>query len=120
MTINTQVVDRLRQDGVVIAAVDACPHQRSEGCPCIKPHRYFAGRAAREQGLDLARSFAVGDHPHDAEFGRPMGGTGLVVLTGHGERHRAELRDGEIVLNDPAAAAHWILDQTRQPTPSTP
>jgi histidinol-phosphate phosphatase family protein len=119
--VNTHIVDQLRQDGVVITAVYVCPHQRSESCPCIKPNRYFADLAAREHGLDLARSFAVGDHPHDAEFGRQLGGTGLYVLTGHGERHRAELRDGEIVQNDLAGAANWILNQITQPPPqSTP
>jgi hypothetical protein len=49
-----------------------------------------------------------------------LGGTGLYVLTGHGEKHLAELRDGEIVLSDLAAAANWILNQATRPPQSNP
>lgn len=110
--VNAHLVDRLRREGVVVAGVYCCPHQRAEGCSCIKPNRCFADLAASEHGLDLLRSFAVGDHPHDVEFGRQMGGTGIYVLTGHGEKHRAELRGDEIVAADIAEAADWILSQT--------
>jgi len=112
--VNAHIIERLQQVGVSIADVYCCPHQRTEGCRCIKPNRYFADLAAREHGLDLRRSFAVGDHPHDVEFGRQMGGTGIYVLTGHGEKHRTTLRGDEIVAADIAAAADWILRQTSQ------
>ena len=49
-------------------------------------------------GIDLKRSFTVGDHPHDAEFARSVGATGVYVLTGHGVKHRSELRAGFAVV----------------------
>jgi histidinol-phosphate phosphatase family protein len=96
--VNAHIVERLRQEGVAIVGVYCCPRQRAESCCCIKPNPYFADLAAREHRVDLSRSFAVGDRPHDVEFGRQLGGTGIYVLTGHGEKDRAELRGDEIVV----------------------
>jgi D-glycero-D-manno-heptose 1,7-bisphosphate phosphatase len=109
--VNTCVVAHLQEAGIRIAAVYCCPHQRADSCGCIKPNRFFAEQAASDHNLDLTRSFAVGDHPHDVEFGRQMGGTGIYVLTGHGEKHRAELRGDEIVLGHIGEAADWIINQ---------
>ena len=67
-------------------------------------------QAAREYGLDLSRSFVIGDHPHDVEFARNAGATGVYVLTGHGLKHRAELRGDAMVTANIAGAAGWILN----------
>lgn len=107
--VNAHVIGWLRECGIHITAVYVCPHERSEGCACIKPNRHFADQAAREHRVDLARSFAVGDHPHDVEFGCSFNGTGIYVLTGHGVKHRSELRGDEAVAADIGAAVDWIL-----------
>lgn len=109
--VNAHVVERLREGGVHIGAVYCCPHQRTDNCACIKPKPFFLEQAAREHGLDLRRSYVIGDHPHDVEFARNGGATGINVLTGHGLKHRAEMRGDAIVLADIAAAAEWILDR---------
>jgi phosphoglycolate phosphatase-like HAD superfamily hydrolase len=36
---------------------------------------------------DPPRSFSVGDHLHDVELARDVGGRGVHLLTGHGARH---------------------------------
>ena len=108
-SVNDYVVHWLRERGVQIAAVYCCPHRRDEGCACIKPKPFFLEQAAREHGLDLSRSFVIGDHPHDVHFARNAGAIGIYVLTGHGLQHRAELRGDEIVTADIGAAADWIL-----------
>lgn len=89
--VNRHVLDVLRRAGVIIRAAYVCPHRREDGCGCIKPKPHFPQRAALAYGLDLRRSYAVGDHPHDVELGFRMGGRGVYVLTGHGHRHRDEL-----------------------------
>lgn len=40
-----------------------CPHHRVDECGCIKPNPYFLKKAAEEHGVDLSRSFVIGDHP---------------------------------------------------------
>ena len=61
--------------------------------PCRKPHPGMLLRAAERLGLDLARSWAVGDRARDLEAGRAAGcAGGLHVLTGHGPGERAAAR----------------------------
>ncbi len=118
--VHRHLVGELARQGVTIQAVYACPHDRSLGCACVKPNPHFLERAAVEHGLDLARSFVVGDHPYDMEFARRGGARGVYVLTGHGEEHRAELTGVEAaVVPGILDAARWILARVH-PGPSTP
>lgn len=111
--INDYVVQWLRRHGVLITAVYCCPHRRDEGCICIKPNPHFLEQAAREHGVDLRSSYTVGDHPHDVELAYNAGATGIYVLTGHGEKHREQLRSNAIVVRHIGEAADWILTHTR-------
>lgn len=96
--VNASVVDRLGQAGVAIERVFVCPHERSQGCDCIKPRPHFLRIAERLHRIDLLRSYTVGDHAHDAELGRAVGATGVYVLTGHGLSHLGALSAGHIVV----------------------
>lgn len=107
--VNRHVQQQLEEQGVRIAAVYVCPHQRSDGCCCIKPNPYFLRRAEEQHQVDLERSFTVGDHPHDVAFARTVGARGIYVRTGHGQKHLDELPGSEIVVADIAEAADWIL-----------
>ncbi len=109
--VNEYVVAELRRHGVVFSDVYCCPHQREEGCACIKPRPFFLRKAAREHNVDLARSFVVGDHPHDVVLADNAGATGVYVLTGHGARHRDGLPDGRTVVPGIREAVDWICDQ---------
>lgn len=90
--VNDYVVAHLREEGVEIREVYTCPHQRSDGCACIKPNPFFLRQAERDHGVDVSRSFVVGDHPTDVELAANAGARGIYVLSGHGEKHRAEVR----------------------------
>jgi len=106
--VNAHVVATLGAAGIPIVGVYCCPHRRDENCACIKPKPYFLEKAAREHGIDLARSFVIGDHPHDVELAVNAGAQGIYVLTGHGVKHRAELDARAIVVADIAAAVEHI------------
>lgn len=107
--VNARVLSHLGEQGVTVTAVYVCPHQRSDGCPCSKPNPYFLHKAAAEHGVDLPRSFTIGDHPHDVELARAAGARGIYVQTGHGSKHLAELPAGETVVGTLREAADWIL-----------
>jgi L-threonylcarbamoyladenylate synthase len=107
--IHHELLSRLQAQGVRIRRVYVCPHRRDELCECIKPKPTFLLAAAKEFGIDLRRSFTVGDHPHDVQLGRAAGATGLYVRTGHGEKHRGELSPDVVVLPGIREAAEWIL-----------
>jgi len=114
--VNGYVVAELRKQRVTISDVYCCPHDRSEDCICIKPNPYFLHEAARDYGLDLAKSFVVGDHPHDVVLADNAGATGIYVLTGHGMHHRAELPPWRVVVPGIREAAEWILAERTKKT----
>ena len=107
--VNAWIVSHLAEQGVVITAVYVCPHERSDGCVCIKPNPHFLYQAAAEHGVDLRRSFTVGDHPHDVEFARSVGARGVYVRTGHGSKHLPDLPPATVVAAGIGEAADWIL-----------
>lgn len=65
--------------GARIDAVYHCPHAPDTGCGCRKPNAGMFVQAAREHGLDLARSWYVGDRVRDVAAGVELGGTGILV-----------------------------------------
>ncbi len=68
-------------------------------------------RAAAEHGIDLARSWMVGDTAADVAAGRAAGCRGILVRTGYGASY-VQSGDGdgpEVVVDDIEAAARYIL-----------
>lgn len=108
--VNEFIVRRLAGEGVVITDVYCCPHRRAEGCRCIKPKPFFLEQATCRYGIDLSRSFVVGDHPHDVDLARNVGATGIYVLTGHGAKHQADLPPETIVVPGISEAARHIIE----------
>lgn len=63
----------LAAEGVRLAAIEVCPHTSEDGCRCRKPLPGMLLRAARRLGIDLARSYMVGDKASDVGAGRAAG-----------------------------------------------
>ena len=107
--VNDYVISQLATSGIQITEVYWCPHKRSDLCQCTKPNPFFLHKAAMDYSLDLEHSFVIGDHPHDITFAKNAGARGVYVLTGHGYKHRNELRGDEVVVQGIAEAADWII-----------
>ena len=77
---HAHLLRRLEQGGVRLAGIYYCPHY-AEGtaaeyafaCDCRKPKPGMLLRAARELGVDLKKSWMVGDRPADIGAGRAAG-----------------------------------------------
>ncbi len=108
--VNRELDARLAEEGIQIKEWYVCPHRREEGCACIKPKPAFMLEAAAKYGLDLKRSFMIGDHPHDAMTGAETGVFGLYLLTGHGGKHLSELPTGKPVFHTLSDAVAWLLE----------
>jgi len=71
-----QIHDRLlatvAEQGLRLDAVYYCPHEDGQ-CDCRKPAPGMLLRAAEEFGVDLSRSWMVGDSDRDIEAGRAAG-----------------------------------------------
>jgi len=79
---------------------DYCPHhpaakvpQYRRVCECRKPSPGMLIHAARECGIDLRRSFLVGDKLSDLEAGRRAGCRVLLVRTGYGAEMEGRLAE---------------------------
>jgi D-glycero-D-manno-heptose 1,7-bisphosphate phosphatase len=80
--------------GLVGARIDGvyyCPHHPEYGderyrkrCECRKPQPGMLHAAAREHGIDLVRSFVIGDKSSDINLAASAGARGALVLTGYG------------------------------------
>jgi D-glycero-D-manno-heptose 1,7-bisphosphate phosphatase len=100
----------LKRQGIDIIETYCCPHRKDQPCICRKPSPHFMTVAAEKYGLDLPRSFAIGDHPHDVEMALGAGSKGVYLLTGHGRKHRGELAAmPHHITDDLLMAATWIL-----------
>lgn len=110
-SVNTFVAAYLAEAGVRIRETYVCPHQRTDGCECIKPKPYFLNKAVKDHFIDLSASWAVGDHPHDVDFAENNGARGIYVLTGHGASHRDRVSEGTIVVAGIGEAVDIILGQ---------
>jgi D-glycero-D-manno-heptose 1,7-bisphosphate phosphatase len=96
--------------GVVIDGWYWCTDGPDDGCTCRKPAAGLLLRAAREHGLDLGRSWFIGDILDDVEAGRAVGcGTVLVDDGGETEWNLwAERRPDHIVPNLRSAAERIV------------
>lgn len=89
-TVTRETVDtiheRLRRELPALDAVFACFHDDGDGCSCRKPRPGLLLDAARTFGVDLGRSFVVGDRWRDLDAGRAAGCTTVFVDHGWDER----------------------------------
>jgi D-glycero-D-manno-heptose 1,7-bisphosphate phosphatase len=77
------VHDRLRQilasHGAKIDDIFYCPHRPDEGCECRKPAPGMLIQAKDKHGLDLTRSFVIGDRMMDVGMAHSVGAKGILV-----------------------------------------
>lgn len=115
---------RLRQllaaAGVPLAGFYYCPHHPAGAVPayaatclCRKPAPGLVLRAAREQGVDPARSWLVGDILDDVEAGRRAGCRTVLIDNGNETEWRpGPFRTPDCVAADLLAAAEVILAES--------
>jgi histidinol-phosphate phosphatase family protein len=113
--VNARVDELLVPHGVSIERWYLCPHNDGEGCICRKPAPGLVLQAARELGVDPARSFVIGDKLSDVALAEATGGRGILVETGKGVGAAAAARDlGFPVVSDLEAAAALIAAELAQ------
>jgi D-glycero-D-manno-heptose 1,7-bisphosphate phosphatase len=109
----------LLKGGARLDGVYYCPHVSSHECECRKPKTGMLEQAARELGLDLNKSFVVGDRHSDVEVAHGAGARSILVRTGFGEGELAWHaknwpRQPEFVAADLPEAVEWILQEVRR------
>lgn len=101
----------LQEAGVPVDGTYFCPHhpEITGPCSCRKPDTGMYLQAAEELGLDLARSWYVGDKVTDVLPAVALGGRGILVRTGYGGEQK-DVPPGVAVVDDLGAAAWFIAE----------
>jgi D-glycero-D-manno-heptose 1,7-bisphosphate phosphatase len=84
--IHRELQRRLTASGAQVDAIYYCPHHPTEAigsyrlrCDCRKPDVGMARRAAEELGIDLGRSYVIGDKESDMELAAGVGAHGILL-----------------------------------------
>ena len=92
--------------------IRVCYHDDRDNCACRKPKPGLLEDAARAAGLDLSRSFMVGDRWRDVDAGRNAGCITVFVDGDYSER-RPDSPDATV--RSLPEAADWILSRSSTP-----
>lgn len=113
--VNARMNELLGPFGVSFDRIYFAPEAPDQPSRGRKPSPAFLFDARDEFGVDLARSYMVGDKLIDVEAGHNAGcAASLLVRTGYGaetERKEAAKLGRAVVVDDLPAAAEWILSQ---------
>lgn len=108
----TTFAANLADRGASIVGPYVCPHRYKEACACKKPNILLYERAARQHGIDVTKSFVVGDSPDDVRAAKRLGAKGCLVRTGWAVDMRVvetAAPDATVVVASLTAAVDWIL-----------
>jgi len=115
---NMILTQELKKNSVEIKKIYHCPHSPEEVCDCRKPNDKYIKEAEKEFDIDVKNSWAIGDHPHDAEMGIRAGCRTIYLLTGHGKHHFEELAERKIkpdlVADNFLQAAEFIIKHSME------
>jgi len=100
--------------GASLDAIYFCPHHPDNGCHCRKPNRGMIDQAVRECGVNLDRSYLIGDHIRDIELAKQIGARSVLVTTGvvppqEAESLKASGPVPDWIASSLAEAAGWLL-----------
>jgi len=101
-----RLAELLRAHEVSFAAVAVCPHAPWDECECRKPKPGLLKATAEELGIDLRRSFMVGDKPSDVQAGREVGCRTVLV---QGDALPSQDVDCDHIASGLRDCVDWIL-----------
>lgn len=122
--IHAKLITELGSRGAHLDRIYYCPHHPTEGippynidCSCRKPRPGMLRQAEHELGVDLPRSFVIGDRLADILAGRSVGARSVLVLTGYGESARRESREQgvipDFIADSVSEAVDFILQESK-------
>jgi D-glycero-D-manno-heptose 1,7-bisphosphate phosphatase len=102
--------------GGQIDAIFYCPHAADSKCDCRKPNPGMFKRIAETMNVDLSGVPAIGDSLRDLQAGAAVGCRPMLVLTGKGEKTKADgnLPEGTEEFADLAAAVDHLLAKEKK------
>ena len=128
--IHSALLNKLALHNAHIDAIYYCPHHPDAVdvkyrvvCDCRKPGTGMLMKAVQEFGIDLERSYVIGDRMIDVQTGNNSGATSILVLTGYGRKELELCAENNIdisfVASDLGAAIRHIKDTVHHGQPSS-
>jgi len=116
--VNARLCQELAGEGVRFAGIYFSPEAPDQAGRGRKPSPQFLFDARDQYGVDLSRSYMVGDKMSDLECGWNAGvRKSVLVRTGYGQETEAKLggqAERALVVEDLPAATEWILKDITQ------
>ena len=119
--IHTVLIDRFAKKGARIDAAYFCPHHPMANvkkyrkvCACRKPSPGMILKAAKDWGVDLGKSFLVGDSTQDVQAGNRARVKTILVKTGHaGKDMWQHAGRPDFIAKNLAATVRFIKNRKR-------
>ncbi len=89
---NNHLINVLKTQNIEIVKTYFCPHVKEDECKCRKPKTKFIDEIIKEFNIDIKKSWMIGDHPSDIQFGINAGCRTIFLTTGHGFEHLDDLK----------------------------
>jgi D-glycero-D-manno-heptose 1,7-bisphosphate phosphatase len=77
--LNKYMLDKLKEESIIIEKVYFCPHKPENNCKCRKPSIFFIKEAEGDYNLNLRNSWVIGDKASDIEMGKKAGCWTLLI-----------------------------------------
>lgn len=109
-TLDPKILDQMNQKLMKevpgIREIFICPHDNHHQCECRKPKPGMIVEASKKWGIDLQKSFAVGDRKKDIEAGKTAGCKTVLIDAPYNQEAEPDYR-----ANGLQDACDWILKQ---------
>lgn len=105
---NNHLINTLKKHNIKIEKTYYCPHKPEDNCECRKPKTKFLKEAEKKYGIDLKKSYVIGDKKADVELGRNASCKSILVMTGDGKKTIKEIKP-DFIAKGLLEAARWIV-----------
>lgn len=112
-SIHGLMLEHLAARGASISGIYCCTHDLADECECRKPRPGLLLRAAEDHGLDLERSWMIGDRESDVQAGLAAGCQVIMIRKQRHDHSAVERRSVTYpVVPDLPAAVRMIVGGT--------
>jgi transaldolase len=109
---NVEEMHRRLREALPIDEILVCYHDDAENCSCRKPRPGLLIDAQRLHGLDLSRSFLIGDRWKDVDAGNAAGCK--TILIDYRYRERKPATEPTVRVTSLREAVKWIEQEERK------
>lgn len=110
--INRPIFEEFRRYNRILDGLYFCPHSEQEKCSCRKPKIGMLLSAKSDLGIDLNRSWVIGDKTSDVKTGKNARCRTIMVRTGYGGRDRLFKVTPDFIVNNLLEAYYTIKHES--------